>query len=221
MSLDVGAPLNELSPQLRHLVRCTDEVAQREAWRLRYTAYRSAGAIQEDPSETFCDEFDRQPNCRTYLLRSGRRAIGSIRICRKLPNALLPSETIWPAEVANKVPSEVATLEINRFVTDPGLDRGLGRIAALLFRAVIAEATVQQAAWLLAAVRRDHVWFYEQVLEMSVMGEAKPYHGLRTEMFLMGVHFPSAWPSVAARFPAMNLSGSEIEQFTRQGVHRC
>jgi acyl-CoA synthetase (AMP-forming)/AMP-acid ligase II/acyl carrier protein len=148
-----------------------------DAFRLRYAAYAGKGYIPPTSDEEFSDEYDDQPNCSTFLIQRAESLIGSIRTCVYLGTDgwnLIPALDTFRDDIGEfTVQCPPPWVEANRFVLSPG--ETAVEIKWALFGAVAEVADKHQCRQILAAVRPEHVRFYESLGFRTVSQERK-YH---------------------------------------------
>ena len=95
-----------------------------EIYRLRYRAYRSIQAIDENSLQQFSDVFDKQDNCFIFGLKSGGGSImASLRVLvsshgHKGRDELTATKAFKDV-IENEFSSHQILVESNRFVFDP------------------------------------------------------------------------------------------------------
>lgn len=155
---------------------------------MRYRSYSSEGFIDENSSGKFMDEYDALPNCSSHLLYFENKAVGSIRTCVYKPNKPFPVPIleVYGKEIEAAIGLTTPFLEVNKFVIAPEFQKRGGVQARFeLFRAVAEETREKGAEYILMAVRKSHVRFYDHMFDCQVISEAKLYPGLKFSTVLL------------------------------------
>ncbi len=181
-----------------------------EVYALRYRAYRKEEAILADPSEMFEDRYDHQPNQILWALTLEEKVVGSIRTTWFDPASphTIPEQAAYSDDIAKVAPKHARLLSGNRLVTDPDLGSMSSQLVLMLLRYHMVVAD-QKADWAVAAVRRNHVPFYQRVIRVRRASEGRLYPGLLCPMFLMACDFNENIGPVLERTPLLKPRGYE------------
>lgn len=143
-------------------VRATSDADLSLAYSLRHDAYVRDGYLSPQEYGVFSDEYDHLPNSECHVLYSANRAIGSLRLNifdARRGWTRVPSLEIFGDEIDGTIGRDRIFVEPSRFVlsdTSPCMLRRL-----VLFQAVVACAINHEAKYVIAAVRRPHMKFYQ------------------------------------------------------------
>jgi hypothetical protein len=198
---------------------CVTEQHRRQAYELRYRAYRSIEAIDEGPVEQFSDPFDGRLS-RVHLLELSGRPIGSIRCSIHHPNDGITYPNLQTAQAYSKeiqahCGTKVTIVESSRFVIDPDHDSNGLLVQSLLFRMICLNAVSQSARFLVTAVRPKHVSFYKRAMNLHPISASKAYPGLHAEMVLLCGDFAAHGADIARKAPMFFPLPVEIERYEK------
>ena len=133
---------------------------------MRYRSYSAQDYIDKCSTEKFMDEYDAMPNCKSFLLYSGKKAIGSIRSCLYTPESKLniPVMDVFPEELGKEVGYDKIMIEANKFVVDPEFQKKGGVKARYSIYSNIADQLIDERAdVLVAGIRTEHLAFYKKL----------------------------------------------------------
>lgn len=152
---------------------------------IRYRAYFSDGYIKPRFDKKFSDVYDTKPNCTSFLTYQNNLLVGSIRSCLYKPNTL---DTAPILGVFTKELEEISNsvfIEPNKFVIDPSFKGRFGaRARYSVFKNIADSAVKNRAKYLVAAVRKEHIRFY-QSLYFNPMSSPKSYPDLSFDVILV------------------------------------
>ena len=189
---------------------------RREVYRLRYRAYIAEGEITPNASKMLVDEYDVMPNHVLWALFEGDRLAGTIRSTFYEPGSQyrLPEHGVFGSEIESVVPSDARIVSGNRFAIDPEMDRSQRRYTYALFKHHMLLGLVK-ADWALAAVRSNHIPFYQRVLLLDQVSEPRRYPNMNSGFYLMATTFMDSYPVICARYPTMRASSKDLELIDR------
>lgn len=167
----------------------------RDAFRLRYIAYRARNYIDEHPDHIFSDEFDHRPRSKTILAYRDDRLAASARTCLYDPeeavtaNNRTPAFELFHGEIeslvnGSQIPGVSGrAVEVTRLVSHPDFERDHRVIYALLM--TIGYIILDQDSKIVySAVRRNHIPFYRRFGFIQIT-DPKPYPGLHFDTALI------------------------------------
>ena len=150
-----------------------------ELFRLRYSAYRAAGWIDEKPHDTFSDRYDELSSTYSIGAFHNGRCVGALRLafggCGSL--GLMPCEEQFPNEVAALTAGGRRLVEFSRLAVDPSIinysfrTRLYGSLARAGF--ILAYAAAADVG--LVAVHRKFSLFYQAMCGFKVVAKAEGY----------------------------------------------
>ena len=193
---------------------CLSDVSRETAYRIRHDAYHSVGALQDATPLLFSDKFD-VGRPRIHLVRWHTMPVGSIRACVSRDTSDRRELTAWDAfsDEISTFCGQFPVVESNRFVISPKIDVPSAVLHALLFRMIAINAVIENAAFIITAVRESHVPFYERAMKLQSISSAKKYPGLSIDMVLMGGNFHAHKQAVESRMPQFFPSSEEIAEY--------
>lgn len=185
---------------------------RREVYRLRYRAYVAEGEITPNASKMLVDEYDVMPNHVLWALFEGDRLAGTIRSTFYEPGSQdrLPEHGVFASEIESVVPANARIVSGNRFAIDPEMDRSQRRYTYALFKHHMLLGLVK-ADWALAAVRSNHIPFYQRVLLLDQVSEPRRYPNMNSGFFLMATTFLDSYPVICARHPTLRATSKDLE----------
>lgn len=157
-----------------HVEMCISESSLQAALHARYRAYYGNDSIPAHNSESFEDNFDRNPNFKVFAVWKNGEVVGTIR------NAVYSSKFDWQdtyhtthqAEDLNRFFKEKVTLlESTRFAVIPELKNTEGRtVQGILFRIQQIAQAAEKVDYLITGVRSNHKKFYEKFMGCTSLG---------------------------------------------------
>lgn len=191
---------------------CETEKEISDAVKLRYTAYRNVGAIDENEKMEFKDKYDLLPNSKTCLVYEEGAAVASIRACvySKDNNFMhLPGFEVYKEEIEKEIGLDKVIIEANRFVIDPAKvdSKHLFKVP---FRFIILNVLKFNSDYILTAVRPKHVPLYRRFLGLEPISAPKKYPGINVEMIIMAGDCSTLLP--------LAMEKEEIFRFTKEEV---
>lgn len=159
-----------------------------EVGRLRYRAYTAAKAIPHNDDEIFLDNYDEKENCISFLYKIDNTSVGSIRAnIHSSKNGWLPTAAseIYTEEIKVALGANTPYIESNRFAVIPDYGISERKLFFGLFKAIGLITLIEEAEFVITAVREHHAPFYRRKLGFNVISNAKTYFGLNTPMVLL------------------------------------
>jgi hypothetical protein len=194
---------------------CLTENALSEAFRLRYTAYSNAGAIDKNPHAEFRDRYDLLENVRTCLVYERHIPVASIRACiydTAQDFLQLPSFEAYRPEIEKEIGLHKKIIEVNRFVIHPyKVDSKL--LFKVPFRFIILNVLKTGVEYCIIAVRTRHTPLYKRFFRMQVISDPRKYPGLKVDMVLMAVECSAILPALMEMEEYFRITEEEIEAY--------
>lgn len=195
---------------------CIEEESLLTAFNLRYQAYQSVGAIPEDPSELFSDVYDSQQNARTFLIWENNQPIASVRsFTWSADYDWEPTPTLshFKKDVEKHLGSETPLLDSNRYVTAPSVTGRKSLTAQmLLFRIQTLGALIDQCAYVITAVRPNHVKFYKRLMNFYPISEAIEISEVKFPIQLLATPIASK-DALSQNSPIAKYEEADLERY--------
>ncbi len=198
-------------------------IATREEWdlvrALRFDALRARGEIAEGEDRGYGDRHDAALNASTFLLTRNGRAVASTRSSvssakRRWP---LPSMEVFARQIEDGVGRDATLVEASLTVVDPA--SGADSKVALfhLFKAHMLHCAVENADWLVAAVRDSQMGFYRRMFNMEILTGAEVVPGLASPRVVMGLEYRGQAPLLFKRIPLLAVTEADERDFAATG----
>jgi hypothetical protein len=204
-----------LLPRVQYL-RVEQPILRRAVSHLRYRCYLREKAIAPRPDQKLSDDFDQNHNTFTFAIVLDDELVGSIRL--HVLTAIHPESPTMQAfgEVLRPLVQNGHTLiDPTRFVVDQNAARRVPELAYLTLRLPVIAARHFSAQFILAAVREEHMPFYQRVLRCKKVADSREYLQLTKPLGLMMVSYPNEHEAVTRRYPFFAPSSGEgIRLFT-------
>lgn len=185
------------------------------AAKLRYVAYRNAGAIEENDPQEFTDKYDSQNNAKTCLIYEDKVAVAAVRACvysKKHDYLTIPAFEVYKEEIAKEIGLDKTIIESNRFVVTPE-KRDSKSLFKLPYRFIILNSLKFDSDFVIAAVREKHIPLYRRFLDMEPISGLKKYPGINVEMVLMAVDCRKFRQGIMEKEEAYAISEEEVEYY--------
>lgn len=198
---------------------CTTEDSLREAYALRYRAYRSVDGIAESTDELACDKYDNQQNARTHLIWYEGKPVASVR------SLVWSSAYDWQrttcvdayhSVIRSHFGMQMPLLESNRFVVDPEF-KGRKSLQAqyLLFRIQTASCLYDRCPYVITAVRERHIPFYQRLMGFEPISDPIRVKGFQFDTVLLASPYRNR-AILAKKASVAALQLDDYEQYVRQ-----
>ncbi|MBU2361199.1 MAG: hypothetical protein KKB02_20085 [Alphaproteobacteria bacterium] len=154
----------------------------------RYNCYLADGLIGNRADGSFLDEYDYVDNAQVYVLKSGDRIGGTIRL-HILDRASARSATMsaFYDILQPKILAGLTLIDGARFAVAPDLGARRLSVARQTLRIYANFAKLHDVDYGIAAVSQDRVAFYSQLYGFDQLSEPRSYGGLSKKLVLMGV----------------------------------
>jgi hypothetical protein len=191
------------------VVRTAEE--RDEVFRLRYDAYLREGAIEENASRRFFDDYDRLDNCWIFAIHDDDgRLLSSIRfhvISKQWRRG--PALDVFPDIVGPMIEQGKVLIDPTRFVADAAAMRDNPELPYITLRVATMASEYFEADYCLATVRAEHRAFYRRVFESTLLCEPRPYPTLTKPICLMSADVRAIRDRLMQRYPVFLSSFTE------------
>jgi hypothetical protein len=198
-----------------------ERVAHRNDWqhvrRLRYEALAQRGDLAEGAPAEWSDAHDAALNAVTFMLRDGDTLLGTTRSSaasarRHWP---LPAHEVFAAEMERAFGVDATLVEASLTLVDPAADDP--KVALIrLFRVHMLHCAVEDADWLLAAVRESQIGFFRRMFNMEIVSGPERCPGLASPRVLMALAYREQARLLAKRLPVLAVTAEDEREFARQ-----
>ena len=201
------------APALERVVHRTDWQRVRH---LRYEALARRGDIVQAEPHAWSDAHDGALNAATFMLRVGDRLIGTTRSSaassrRRWP---LPAYEVFGTQIDAAFGPEATLVEASLTLVDPDADDP--KVALIhLFRAHMLHCAVEDADWLIAAVRESQIGFFRRMFNMELASGPERCAGFATPRVLMALAYRDEARLLAKRLPVLASGAEEEREFVR------
>jgi hypothetical protein len=181
-----------------------------DVYRLRYEAYLREGAIVPNRARRLHDSFDESENGTIFGIHIDGHLAGSIRIhviSRRFPTS--PAMEVFGDHLAPFVKQDLTIIDPNRFVADQEASRKWPELPYIILRTTFMAADVNNAEFVTATVRAEHMAFYRRVLLCKLVCQPRSYPSLTKPLGLMVADYPKVKTPIIARYPLFSSIVSE------------
>ena len=199
-------------------------VSTREEWSharsLRYEALRPRGEIEASDEGAYGDTHDAALNSVTFLLSRNARTLGSTRSSVSSANRrwMLPATQAFEREIQASIGLDSTIVEASLTVVHPASPMDPKTALFHLYKAHMLHCAMENADWLIVAVRDSQIGFYRRMFNMEILSGAEKYPGLASARVLMGFEYREQAPLVFKRIPAMAVTEDDERDFAASGV---
>jgi N-acyl amino acid synthase FeeM len=191
---------------------CETSQKMSDAVKLRYLAYKNAGAIEENAAAEFKDKYDLQPNTKTCIVYEGNMPVASARACiYSETHDFLPTPAfeVYREDIEREIGLDKMIVESNRLVIHPEKVESK-YLFKLPFRFIILNVIKFSSDYIITAVRAKHVPVYRRFLGLEPISGLRKYPGINVEMILMA--------GVCSELLPLAMRKEEIFRFTNEEV---
>lgn len=154
----------------------------------RYDCYLADGLIGSRTDRRFLDEYDYVENAQVYMLKSGDRIGGTIRLhILKECDARSATMSAFSDILKPKILSGLTLIDGARFAVAPDLGALRLSVARQTLRVYANFAKLHDVDYGIAAVSEERVAFYRMLYGFDQLSEPRSYGGLSKQLVLMGV----------------------------------
>ncbi len=197
------------------LYPCETRQKMSDAVKLRYLAYKNAGAIDENAEAEFKDKYDLQPNTKTCIVYEGNTPVASARACiyGKEHNYLpTPAFEVYREDIERELGLDKMIIESNRLVIHPEkVDSKY--LFKLPFRFIILNVIKFSSDYIITAVRPKHVPVYQRFLGLEPISALRKYPGINVEMVLMAGVCSDLLPVAMSKEEIFRFTDEEIDNY--------
>lgn len=214
----ISTPATQPSRALR-LRRAASRYDWSDVRALRFAALAERGDLAPGVEGEFGDEYDSALNTCVFVLSGNGQPIGSTRTCVSSPERRWPVPAVdaYPAAVA-ALGSEATLVEASLTVIDPRTAMDGKAVQFHLFKAHMLQCALEEADWLLVAVRESQIGFHRRVFNMEILSGAEPYGGLASPRVLMGLDVRTHLALLYKRIPVIAVSADDERDFAASGT---
>ncbi|HUL97054.1 MAG TPA: hypothetical protein VLT89_13645 [Usitatibacter sp.] len=186
---------------------------------LRFAALAERGDLGPQARGEYGDEYDSALNSCVFVLAGGGEPLGSTRTSVSSPERrwALPAADAFAGPVA-ALGDEATLVEASLTVIDPRAPMDAKAALFHLFKAHMLQCALENADWLVAAVRDSQIGFYRRVFNMEILSGAEAYGGLASPRVLMGLDFRAHAALLFKRIPVLAVSEDDERNFTDTGT---
>jgi hypothetical protein len=187
---------------------------------LRYRALLQRGDIPENASQRHGDEHDPALHAMTFLLRRNGRPAGTTRTMlsanqRRWP---VPAAAVFQRELDSALGTDATYIEMGLTAVGPA-PQDDPRIALFhLFKAAVVHGLLENADWVITAVRENQIGFYGRMFNMQILSGPEALPGLAHPRVLMGLDFRDQMRILEKRIPTLVVTPSELDEFAASGA---
>lgn len=200
-------------------------VQTREDWAqvrsLRWAALSNRGDVATDRWNEHADRHDAALNATTFLLAREGRPLGSTRTSvRSAPRAWpVPAMDAFASEIERAVGPQATVVEASLTVVEPRTVDPSGALFRL-FKAQMLACALENADWLICAVRESRMGFFRRMFNMEILSGAETLPGLAFPRVLMGLRFREHAGLLFKRIPVLAVDEDDERHFEATGVVR-
>ncbi|MFA6057430.1 MAG: hypothetical protein WC756_04470 [Taibaiella sp.] len=186
-----------------------------DAFKLRYLAYKNAGAINENAAAEFKDKYDLQANAKTCLIYEENVPVASSRACvysKEHDFLQIPAFEVYKEEIEKEIGLDKMIVESNRFVIHP--DKVNSKyLFKVPFRFIILNVLKFSSDYIITAVRPKHVPLYRRFLGLEPISTPQKYPGINVEMIMMAGVCNDLLPIVMRKEEIFRFTEEEIDNY--------
>ena len=194
---------------------CETSQKMSDAVKLRYHAYKNAGAIDENAEAEFKDKYDLQPNTKTCIVYEGNTPVASARACiYSSAHYFLPTPAfeVYRQDIEREIGLDKMIIEANRFVIHPEkVDSKY--LFKLPFRFIMLNIIKFSSDYIITAVRTKHVPIYRRFLGLEPISGLRKYPGLNVEMKLMAGVCSDLLPVAMNKEAVFRFTDEEVDNY--------
>lgn len=187
---------------------------------LRYRAFVLRGDIAENASQRYGDEHDPALHAMTFLLRRNGQPLGTTRTMlsahhRRWP---VPAAEVFAREIDAALGSDATFIEMGLTAVGPAPQDDPRTALFHLFKAAVVHGMLENADFVLTAVRENQIGFYGRMFNMQILSGPEQMPGLRQPRVLMGLDFRDQIRILEKRIPTLVVTPSDLETFAASGA---
>ncbi|MDE1468598.1 N-acyl amino acid synthase FeeM domain-containing protein [Aurantiacibacter sp. D1-12] len=180
--------------------------------KLRYRAYRNAGAVGANGTGAIWEECDRDLNARTFAIVLEGIPLATIRVhVARSSCASSPCCLVFPEIVAPWFAEGRAIIDSSCFCVEPELAQRFPALALAAVRIPVVLAQTFAPSWLVATPRRGHEGFYMRNFGGKRLAKSRPYPGRDRPLALVGNRMELITEKIFRRYPAYRAGDAELD----------
>ena len=186
---------------------------------LRYRAFLQRGDIPESPAERFGDEHDLALHATTFLLRRNGQAAATTRTMLSATNRRwpVPAAAVFQREIEKALGPDATFIEMGLTAVGPVPQDDPRTALFHLFKAAVVHGLLENADWVITAVRENQIGFYGRMFNMQILSGPEQLAGLAMPRVLMGLDFRDQMRILEKRIPTLVVTPSELDEFVASG----
>ena len=215
-----GTSDGTMHPRGVEMRRVSTAADWRDTRAIRYHALAARDDIEPNDEAAFGDEHDGAFNAATMLLLRNGRPVASTRSSTSSASRRweLPSADIFQEQIEASIGFDATIVEMSLTVVDP--ECGIDPKAALfhLLKAQTLRCALENADWLITAVRVPQIGFYRRMFNMEILSGEERWPGLAATRVLMGLDYREHAPLLFKRIPLVAVTAEDERDFLESGV---
>lgn len=186
---------------------------------IRYRSLLERGDIPENASLRYGDEHDLALHAMTFLLRRNGQPAGTTRTMlsatdRRWP---VPATTVFQREIENAMGRDATFIEMGLTAVGPAPSDDPRTALFHLFKGAVVHGQLENADWLVTAVRENQIGFYGRMFSMQILSGPEILPGLALPRVLMGLDFRHQMRVLEKRIPTLAITAPELDEFLATG----
>jgi hypothetical protein len=186
---------------------------------LRYDALRARDDIPESATHAFGDAHDDALHTTTFLLSRQGRPLGTTRlsVCTASRRWELPASAAFGHEIETAIGLDSTIVEASLTAVRPDTTQDPKDVLFHLFKAHMLRCALENADWLVTAVRESQIGFYRRMFNMEILSGAEPCCGLAQPRVLMGMEYREQAPLLFKRIPVLAVTPADEAKYESTG----
>ena len=186
---------------------------------IRYRSLLERGDIPENALLRYSDEQDLALHAITFLLCRNGRPTATTRTMlsatdRRWP---VPAAAVFPREIENAMGRDATFIEMGLTAVGPAPSDDPRTALFHLFKGAIVHGVLENADWVITAVRENQIGFYGRMFNMQILSGPEVLPGLALARVLMGLDLRHQMRILEKRIPTLATSAAELEEFLATG----
>lgn len=199
-------------------------VSTRTEWNdtrlIRYAALRAREEIAEGDDCAHGDDHDNALNATTLLLSRNAKAVATTRVSVSCARRrwTLPAAEAFAREIEDAIGFDATIVEASLTAVDPSTTMDPKTALFHLFKGHMLQCALENADWLIVAVRDSQIGFYRRMFNMEILSGAERYPGMASPRVLMGLDYREQAPVLFKRIPVLAVTEEDERDFLESGV---
>ena len=186
---------------------------------LRYRALLQRGDIPENAAQRHGDEHDPALHAMTFLLRRNGQPAGTTRTMlsanqRRWP---VPAAAVFQREIDSSLGMDATFIEMGLTAVGPAPQDDPRTALFHLFKAAVVHGLLENADWVITAVRENQIGFYGRMFNMQILSGPEIMQGLAMPRVLMGLDLRHQMRILEKRIPTLATTAAELDEFLATG----